>query len=155
MKNKKSDPKQADDLKDKLEEWQQGLGRGTKNKGRMEDDPKNRLKTAELNLKNFESDEYRKKLQASKGWTDAEYEKFLKGYEDYTKRLREEVAGGEKRAAAPPPKDAGRAFGSLNSGKVEPTTPGAGVTTSGGTTAAPPGFEKARERFKEALEKKR
>ncbi len=70
MKNQKPDqkptPQQANDLKQNMEEWQQGLGQGTQAKGPMEEDKKNREKNADLNLEELQKDEYRKQLQKSK-----------------------------------------------------------------------------------------
>jgi hypothetical protein len=154
MRDKKQpDPKQqADDLKEKMEEWRQGLGRGTPNKGRMKD-LRDEIESAELNLKNFESDEYRKKLQSSKGWTDAEYDDFLNKYRKYAEGLKKEADNLDKPAPAPMPGEPGRTFSPGGGRKVEATGPG-GVTTGSGTTAAPPGFEKAREPFEKALKKK-
>jgi hypothetical protein len=135
-----------------MEQWQQGLGQGTPAKGPMEDDKKNRAKAAQLNLIDFEKEEYRKKLQASKGWTDAEYDDFLKKYKDYVESLKNEAAASDKPAVAPMPGESGKPFTSLEGGKVDPTTPGTGTTTNNGTTSAPPGFEKARGKFQEALD---
>ncbi len=153
MKNNPPNPmQQTNDLKRKMEEWQQGLGRGTPNKGRMKD-LQQEIESAELNLKNFEGDEYRKKLQASKGWTDQEYDRFLKNYEKHIERMKKDAANRDRPAAAPMPGEPGRTFNPGGGARVEPTGTSSGTATGGGTTAAPPGFEKAREQFERALQK--
>jgi collagen type III alpha len=144
-------------MKKDLEEWRMGLGRGTPNKGPMEDDAKNRLKSAELLLDQFENEENRKALQAKRGWSDAEYEKFLDGYRKRVDQLREEMKNRTAGDKLPAP-DFKEPYTStpIKTGvgeKVE-GRPGTGTTTGTTPTAAPPGFEDARQRFLDALKKK-
>ncbi|MCS6864399.1 MAG: hypothetical protein RMJ56_17275 [Gemmataceae bacterium] len=148
-------PLQPEQLKEQLEKWRQRPGAGTDAKGPMNDDPAHRLKAAELNLEKFQKEEYRKLLKEKKGWSDAEYDKFLKDYEQYIKNLRDEMTSGSAKPKSPLPYDPGQGITTGSGGKLTPTTPSApGSAGIGGSTVAPPGFEDARRRFEEALKKK-
>jgi len=174
MKNQKpSDPDQEKKTKEQLEKMAKspsskpdnnfapkGPGSSPKLNGPMEEDAKNRLKSAELMLEQFENEQNRKSLQAKKGWTDAEYDVFLDGYRKLVEQRRKDA---EKEALAGPkptpsgptdPAAPGFAPGGF-SGKTE-VLPGAssGPAGVGGPTAAPPGFEKARDIFQKGLQKK-
>lgn len=166
LKNQKpGNPEDAKKLKDQLdklagegkkpnENWKPGGGDSTPPKGPTEDDPKNRLKTAELNLEEFEKNRYNKALQDKQGWSQAEYDKFLNDYDDYVKRLREEVKNGAYKPAAPATDPGAPLFRPGDAGKVESLPGTGGPATSAGPAAAPPGFENAREKFLKALQKK-
>ena len=142
----KNPPKKPDDFNPK------GLGSGTEAKGLMEEDEKNRLKSAELRLIDFEKNRFNKELQSKKGWTQEEYDRFLEGYRNRVEQMRDEV---KKPSTAGPADPAAPLFNPGGSGKVD-ALPGAagGPAGVGGTTAAPPGFEGAREKFLKALNKK-
>jgi collagen type III alpha len=161
MKKKKMpDPKDIEDLKKKLEEWrQQQRGGSPEAKGAMEDDPKNRLKTAELNLIEFEKNQYNKALQAAKGWTQPEYDEFLKGYRERVEQLRKEVDKAAKTPKAPTggPMDPATPLTGTGGGSKVDGLPGgkSGPATTSGTTAPAPGFEDARRKFEEALKEKK
>jgi hypothetical protein len=166
LKNQKpGDPEAAKKLKEQIdklagegkkpnENWKPGGGDITPPKGPADEDPKNRLKTAELNLEEFEKNRYNKALQDKKGWSQAEYDKFLKDYDDYVKRLREEVKNDASKPPAPTTDPSAPLFRPGDAGKVESLPGTGGPATSGGPAAAPPGFENARERFQKALQKK-
>jgi hypothetical protein len=155
LENQPTEPLKPEQLKEQLEKWRQRPGTGTEAKGPMDDNPANRLKAAELNLEKFQKEEYRQLLKDKKGWSDAEYDKFLKDYEEYIKNLREEVTSGPKVPKSPLPYDPQQGITTGSGGKVTPTTPsGPGNAGIGGPTVAPPGFEDARRRFEEALKKK-
>ena len=94
LKNQKpGDPEQEKKTKEQLEqmakemqkklddEWKMGPGSSPAAKGPMEEDKKNRLKTAELMLEEFEKNRYNKALQAKQGWTQDEMNKFLDGWQ--------------------------------------------------------------------------
>jgi hypothetical protein len=159
MKKKEpKNPKDFEDLKKELEKWRMGpRGGSPEAKGPMEDDAKNRLKTAELNLEEFEKNRYNKALQAKQGWTQEEYDEFLKGYRKRVEDMRKEV---EKSATAPRspggPSDPGTPLTGPGGGKVENSIGGkSGPVTTGGRTAPAPGFEDARRKFEEALRAKK
>lgn len=169
LKNQKSgDPKEdADKLKRQLEDMTKGRNKKddvTNPKGGpgsppvnkpMEDDAKNRTKTAELTLDNLKNEENRKKLQEKKGWTDAEYDKFLKDYEKFVDGLRDKEREALKPPTAPAPKDpADPLYKAGGAAKVEGTGGASGAAGVGGPTAPPPGFEGARNKFQDALKKK-
>lgn len=167
LKNQKSgDPKRdADNLKRQLEDMTKG--RNKKDDPRtnggpgsppvnkpMEDDAANRRKSAELTLENLKNEDNRKKLQDKKGWTDAEYDKFLKDYEKFVDGLRDKEREELKPATAPMPKDPSNPLTAGGAAKVEGTGGASGAAGVGGPTAPPPGFEGARNKFQDALKKK-
>jgi hypothetical protein len=153
MKKKDMMPPDPDRLKREMEEWNQGPGRGTANKGPMESDPKNRAKTAQLQLDEFKKDENRDRIKKQKDWTDAEYDKFIKDMERYVEQLKK-AADKPAPAPAPTPKDPkDPVFNPGTAGKVDGPR-GTGDAGVGGPTVAPPGFEDLRKRFNDALKKK-
>lgn len=166
LKNQKpGNPEDAQKLKEQLdklagegkkpnENWKPGGGDSTPPKGPTEDDPKNRLKTAELNLEEFEKNRYNKALQDKKGWSQEEYDRFLKDYDDYVKRLRDEVKRDGDKTFVPPSDPSAPRFRPGDAGKVEGGTGPTGPAGVGGPAAAPPGFEGAREKFLKGLQKK-
>jgi hypothetical protein len=166
LKNQKpGEPEAAKKLQDQLdklagegklprENWKPGGGDSTPPKGPADEDPKNRLKTAELNLEEFEKNRYNKALQDKKGWSQAEYDRFLKEYDDYVKRLRSEVARDADKTFVPPSDPSAPRFRPGDAGKVEGGTGPGGPAGVGGPAAAPPGFEGAREKFLKGLPKK-
>jgi hypothetical protein len=166
LKNQKpGDPEAAKKLKEQIdklagegkkpnENWKPGGGDSTPPKGPADEDPKNRLKTAELNLEEFEKNRYNKALQDKKGWTQAEYDRFLKDYDDYVKRLRDEVKRDGDKTFVPPSDPSAPRFRPGDAGKVEGGTGPTGPAGVGGPSAAPPGFEGVREKFQKGLQKK-
>jgi hypothetical protein len=167
MKNQKpGDPKEdAEKLKEQLkgmakrgnkpEDDLQSKGGGSPPANKRMDDPAERARSAQLNLEELKKDENRKKLQEKKGWTDAEYDKFLKDYEDHIRGLREEAKKDAPRPTAPIPKDpANPMFTPGGAGKIDAPNAANSNATGSTTTVAPPGFDKAREKFNEALKKK-
>ena len=165
LKDQKPTPEEAEKLKKQLEEMAKkpgddfkpmGLGSSPPPKGAMEEDKKNRLKSAELMLEEFEKNRDNKALQAKQGWTKEEYEKFLKDYSDYVEKLRTEVAADAKKPPGAPIDLGSATLTPGTGGKVE-ALPGAksGDAGVGGPTAAPPGFEDARRKFLDALNKKK
>jgi hypothetical protein len=155
MKKKKPmDPKDTEELQKQLKEWRQGRGSSPEAKGPMEEDPKNRLKSAELKLDEFKKNKYNKALHDKQGWTQAEYDKFLKEYEEYVEKLRKEATA-PKAPAPEGPTDPGMPFKGPDSGKVDGLPGGkSGPASRSGATAPAPGFEDARRKFEEALKKK-
>ena len=153
LKKNPDQPPTPQELKEQMEKWRQGGGGSPAAKGPMEEDLRNRSRSAQQNLEDFKKDEYRKLLKDKQGWTDAEYEKFLKDYEGYAENLRKEASGEKPPAAGPV--DLSKQFNAGGAQKVKPTNPNATTNAGvGGQTVAPPGFEDARRRFEEALKKK-
>ncbi|VTT98708.1 Uncharacterized protein OS=Singulisphaera acidiphila (strain ATCC BAA-1392 / DSM 18658 / VKM B-2454 / MOB10) GN=Sinac_6530 PE=4 SV=1 [Gemmataceae bacterium] len=163
-----ADPKGQDDLKkqieeqarknppkgkgDKTDEFTPGGG-ATAEPPRPEDptDPKNKLKTAQLRLEEFEKNRYNKDLQDKLGWTQEQYDAFLKAQAERLQQLEKEAAKQDEDArTAPPPGDPTIKLG--NAGKIETLGPGFGTGATGtGAVFAPPGFEKAREDFAKGM----
>jgi hypothetical protein len=112
----------------------------------FQDDPANRLRTAELQLKTFEKNKANKDLLGKLGYTEAEYERFLAEYGKRVEQLRQEAARPpvaeqpKPPAGAPTIKVGGGSTGPLAK-KGDGTTGGAG----GGKAAA--GYEEAQRRF--------
>lgn len=118
---------------------------------KLEDDPKHRLKSAELQLRKFKEVKDDPDLLNRAGFKNAEeFERFLKGHEEMVERLRTQVADAERN---PPPDNPGAPTGPVKDAgdarkldKANATETGAGVT---GPTFAPPGFDKAQQKFQE------
>ncbi len=119
------------------------------------DNPQNKAKTAQLQLEEFEKNRYNKDLQEKLGWNQQQMDEFLEAQRRRVHQLETEKDAHEedlqKRSvpAGPPIIKAGGA------GKVE-TRPsiGSGEGASGsGAVFAPPGFEKAAQKFLEAKSK--
>ncbi len=166
LKNQKpGDPDAAKKLQDQLSklagegklpknEWKPGGGVSPTAKGPTDEDPKNRLKSAELNLEQFEKNRYNKMLQDKQGWTQEEYDRFLKDYEGYVKRLREEVKRDGDKLTTSPSDPSAPQFRPGTAGKVDGGAGTGGPAGIGAPAVAPPGFENAREKFLKGLQKK-
>ncbi|OWK34864.1 hypothetical protein [Fimbriiglobus ruber] len=117
-----------------------------------QDDPKNRLKTAELQLTEFEKNRENKELQNKLGYTPEDYERFLQAQR---KRVEEMRAEADQAALNPNAKPTGPAELKVGdaSGGVKTTTrsDGTGLTTGGsGPGIAPPGYSDPQKKFAEA-----
>lgn len=134
-----------------------GLGTGARTKEAMEEDARNRLKTAELQLEQFEKKRYDEAFKRKQGFTDAEYEKFLRDYERYVEKMREDarkgVASGDKAPPAGAP-EVGGPITAGGAGKVE-GRPGATSATGTGTTLEAPGFEGLKSKFQDLIKEKK
>ena len=112
----------------------------------MDDDPRNRAKSAQLNLEQFEKNRFNRDLQDRLGWTQEQYDRFLDDYRREADRLRRDAAEADRN---PPQPAAPSRPDNINAGgKIEGnpnTSPGtAGV---GGPAFAAPGFGDALQRF--------
>ena len=117
-----------------------------------EDDPRNRLKSAELQLQQFKEVKNNPELQKQAGFKNQEeFDRFLKGFDEMVERLRKQAAEADKVAAEnPPPGPTGQPqnYGGgdkLGHRKAEDSKlnpPSAGV--------AAPGFGRAQKAFQEA-----
>jgi len=164
------DPKEQDDLRKQIEEQAKRHPRGKGDKtdeltpggGATSDpagpedptDPKNKLKSAQLQLEDFEKNRYNKDLQDKLGWTQQQYDEFLKAQAERVKQLEAEQAKLDKEAREQPPSAAEPTIKAGGSSKVDsnPTTLGSGATGTG-AVFAPPGFEDAKKRFAEEMRK--
>ena len=115
----------------------------------MEDDPRNRAKSAQLQLEEFEKHRNDRDLLDRLKWTEDDYEKFLKGQRERVEQMEKEAKDFEKTQLdrpKPPVGDPSIKFG--GGGKIEGREPGAKIEGSGArTVVAPPGFGDAREKF--------
>lgn len=173
MKDKKpGDAEQQKKLKEELEKMakdQQGKqehdpsaktggGDGPKTKEAMEEDARNRLKSAELRLEEFERKKYDEAFQKKQGFTPAEYQKFLDGYEKHVEKLRDDVKKGVATGDKPPPAttaEPGTTITGGTGGKVAPSGPGTSVGTGGSKPVEAPGFEGARDKFHKLINEKK
>lgn len=165
-----NDPAKAEELKKKLDEMAKQGASGTpepdgnrtpKSPGTpttkvnpaMEDDPRNRAKSAQLQLIDFEKNQFNKDLHDKLGWTQEEYDRFLEGYRKQVESLQKQADDAAKADTIPAPKGTpGLNVG--GGGKVD-ARPTAGTGTGGrtGTTFAPPGLSDAQKKFQEGASK--
>jgi collagen type III alpha len=123
-----------------------------------QDDPRNRLKTAELQLKSFEENRHNKELQNKLGWTQEEYDRFLAEQQKRVAQMRDEVArqerqGVEPQPTGPPTLRVGEGSGNR---KLETRSDGTTTTSGGaGPGTAPAGYSEAQRRFAEEAAKLR
>ncbi|HET6573283.1 MAG TPA: hypothetical protein VFG68_06755 [Fimbriiglobus sp.] len=160
------DPKKAAEARKKFEEmagksnkdWRPGGGasRG-KEVSLHESDPRNRLKSAELQLKSFEENRNNKELQNKLGWTQEEYDTFLKAQQQRVAQMREEVVKQDQPETAPPPTGpAALHVGEGSNGSLKTRSDGTTGTTGGaGPGTAPPGYADPQRKFAEAAAKLR
>ncbi|HEY1191414.1 MAG TPA: hypothetical protein VGE74_27515 [Gemmata sp.] len=170
LKNQKpGTPDEEQKLKDQMEQLAKdqgkkehdprrgGLGSGVRTKEAMEEDARNRLKTAELQLEQFEKKRYDEAFKKKQGFTDAEYEKFLRDYERHVEKLREDakkgIASGDRPPVAGTP-ESGAPITPGGAGKIG-NRPGTSSGTAGNTTVDVPGFDGARERFNKLINEKK
>ncbi len=165
---KGNDPKKAEAAKEKLEQMakqakeqqdQQWKTGGVPPKGPdgkpLEDNPANRLKAAELQLKNFkefkDNPEFLKKADMSA----KEMADFIKGYEAAVARQRTEVEQAKAAEARQPGPDPKRNVSDGSGANTRLTGPDTqpGGPSAGGAATAPPGYDKAHLRFAEELNK--
>ena len=164
------DPKTAEAAKKRLEERakpkpgdktkgdQRGPGARPDTPGdKLDDDPKNRRKTADLQLKQFEKAKGDADLQKNLGYTPEQYDEFLKGYAEMVKRQNDAADTPE---VLPPPNEAGGPT-TIKVGEGAGTKPvvkrsdGSTGTAGTGVGTAPPGFTDAQRKFAEEAAKLR
>ena len=163
------DPEQDQKLKEQLEQMakeqskqphdpsQKGLGSSPPPKGAMEEDARNRLKTAELRLEDFEKKRYDEEFQKKQGFTDAEYKKFLEDYERHVENLRKDVnklTAGDKTPPVGPGAPGAPILGGAG-GRVDPAAKPNSSGVGGGATVAPPGFEDSKNKFQKLIQEKK
>ena len=165
------DPKTREDARKRLEEMAKSLPPGSDERSKdwrpggskpdrkgkpLGDNPANRLKTAKLQLQQFEKNKQNKELLDKLGYTDEEYKDFLKSYEEMVKRLRDDVAkGGEQPKTELPTGPAPLKVGEGSRGSALEKR-GDGTNAQGGaagTGTAPPGYSDAQRKFAEEVSK--
>lgn len=114
----------------------------------MDDDPRNRAKSAQLNLDQFEKNRYNRDLQDRLGWTQEEYDRFLEDYRREADRLRRDADEADRN---PPTPTAPTRPDNINAGGKIDRGPnaGSGPAGVGGPAFAAPGFGDALRRFQE------
>ena len=136
-------------------EWRPGGAGGGMEEKLFDGDPKNRLKTAELRLQDFEKNKYNKELHDKLGYTREQYEQFLKAYEERVARLRDEVEKPAVKENTPLPAGAASLKVGEGSGGKKTELRGDGTKAAGSSAAgtAPPGYSDAQKRFAEEAAK--
>lgn len=116
----------------------------------LEDNPANRLKSAELQLEKFKRNKDNKEVLDRLKWTPEQYEEFLRSYEKEVDRLRAEATKPEVPPELPVPP--GPPTGNVNDGgrvgARQSGGPGSPMLGGGGGAFVPPGFDKALEGFR-------
>jgi len=171
-KNMQGDPKLDDELQKKIEEEAKKMGKGgqgpvdpTKQRGpvtgsndkllpAIEGDPRNRAKTAELQLEEFEKNRYNRNLQDRLGWSPEQYQEFLDAQRKRVEQLQKEAAAAEQQAQKPKGPLGPPSINLSTGGKVDTRdNPNKGNATGTGAVFAPEGFEAARKKFAEDVQK--
>ncbi|HYH63182.1 MAG TPA: hypothetical protein VD866_00645 [Urbifossiella sp.] len=114
----------------------------------MDDDPRNRAKSAGLTLDQFERNRYNRDLQDRLGWTQEQYDRFLDDYRREVARLQRDAADAD-RNPPPPPGPPATARDINAGGRLGGTATSPGTAGVGGPTFSAPGFEEAMRRFRE------
>jgi hypothetical protein len=165
------DQKQIDELKKKIEEQakknpegkgprQEDLSHGGGRTGEKPNpadptDPRNKARTAQLQLEDFEKHRYDPDLHEKLGWTQPEYEEFLKKAAERTRQLQKEAEAFEKEQLDRPAPTGEPTITPGGPGKVETRANNLGLGASGGAAGfAPAGFEDAKKRFAQEAMKK-
>lgn len=120
----------------------------------IEDNPENRWKTADLNLKKFKELRENPEFLKESGYTPEQYDKFLRGYEDMVNRTRETLDRERLNPTPEQPLGAAQIKNDAGGDRVKGRTEGAAVGGSGGVSVAPTGFSEAQRRFAEAAAKR-
>ena len=155
---KGDDPKKAQEARERLEklakDWQPGNGAKGQEVKPLVENAENRLKAAELQLDDFKNYKGDKKFLRDNNMTDADYEKFLKGYEQMVDRQRKEVDDAKLNPMQARPQGPGSVGANDGSSDRVKAGPVAGTApAAGGPSFAPPGFSEAQRDFaKEARE---
>ena len=134
------------------EQWKPGgFGGGNPGGDPLKDNPADRLKTAELQLKTFKENRDNKALREKLGYTQEEYDRFVKGYEELVEadRKRIEVATKANPQAGPKPLNVNRGGEKVGARGTETGPQGASAGT------APPGYAEASRKFAEEAAKKK
>ena len=166
---KAGDPEAQKRLQERAEEAAKKAGQGRPQKGGkpgepgpgggrpdgdavpVKDDPRDRLRTAELQLSDFEKVKSDPALQKRLGYTPEQYEAFLQSFRKVVEA--ERAAAKEAEAKGPAPTGPKQSIDGGSEGKKVETKPGAGSAAGGATGKAPPGYGDAQRRFAEGASK--
>ncbi len=159
------DPKKAQEAKDRLEklakEWKPGNGGANGQESTpLVENAENRLKTSELQLDNLKKYRGDKNFLKENNMSDADYEKFLKGYEEMVDRQRKDVDNEKLNPQqARPNGSSSVGANDGSSGRLKTGVESGNAPAVGGPSFAPPGFSEAQRDFakeaREAVEKKK
>ncbi len=119
----------------------------------LDADPRNRLKSAELQLKTFEDQKGNLDLKQRLGYTDEQYERFLASYRKAVEQQRAEVTRAEADAVKTPKGPAAIQVGGGSGGREVKGKADNGVGTGAGPGTAAAGFADAQRKFAEAAAK--
>jgi hypothetical protein len=163
-----NDPQKAEELKRKLEEMAKNGGGELDPRGNavpkgagspqskvleaMKEDARNRAKSAQLQLEQFEKNKGNQELLKDLGMTPEQYQKFLDNFRNYSANLKKEADDLEKADAAPP---AGTlpATNISDGRKIESRGGASGSAGAGQAGFAAPGYTDALKRFQEEATK--
>ena len=163
------DPAKAEAAKKRLEDRAKPKGDLTKGAPRgpgdrpntpgdkLDENTKNRRKTADLQLRELEAVKKDTALQKKLGYTPEQYDEFLKGYRDLVQRQND--AADKPEVLPMPPEVGGPTTIKVGEGAgakpLEKKTDGSSGTAGGGVGTAPAGFSDAQRRFAEEAAKLR
>jgi hypothetical protein len=144
------DPKKAEDLKSELKKWNQGGGDPTAPvREALKEDARNRARSAQLQLENFEKNKNNKELLDDLGMTPEQYSDFLKKFREHAEKLQKEADDLEKADLSPK----GSATTNVSEGRKIESKGAAGTGNAGGPTYAAPGYADALKKFREDASK--
>lgn len=139
----------------KQKQRQPGPGQGSDNPGGkpLNADPRNRLRSAELQLKTFEEQKDNLDLKKRLGYSDEQYEQFLASVRQAVERQRAEVVRAEAAAMKTPTGPATIKIGGGSGGREVKGGKDSGSVGGAGPGSAAPGFADAQRKFAEAAAK--
>lgn len=145
------DPKRAEELKKKLEELRHGGGDpSVPVNDAMKEDARNRAKSAQLQLEQFEKNKDNKDLLKELNMTPEEYQAFVDRFRKQAESLKKEVDELEK---ADPKKPVPITENVSGGGKIESKGGTSGAGTAAGPTIAAPGYADALREFNKGASK--
>jgi collagen type III alpha len=163
------DPKKMEEAQKQIEDWKKqaqeqggkpnenwkpgGFGGGKPGGDPLKDNPADRLKAHELQLKTFKENQKNKNLLEKLGYSQEEYDRFVKGFEDLVEAERKRIDVTAKTTPnSNPPKSINVNQGGEKVGAR--AAEGSGPPGSSAGTA-PPGYSDASRKFGEAAAKKK
>jgi hypothetical protein len=148
------DPKQVDKARQKVDDFLRANNFSATSPPPLPPeaaDPRNKAKTAELQLEEFEKHRGDRNLLERLKWTDEQYEEFLKDAAKRVEQLQKEaVAYDEELRRNPPP---GAPVLRTDGGEKVEARGSSTQGSSSGATFAPAGFDEAKKRFQDAAKK--
>lgn len=145
------DPKRAEELKKKLEELRHGGGDpSVPVNDAMKEDARNRAKSAQLQLIEFEKNKDNKDLLKELNMSPEEYQAFVERFRKQTEQLKKEADDLDK---ADPKKPVPITENVSGGGKIESKGGASGAGTAAGPTIAAPGYADALREFNKGATK--